>query len=231
MRREKLLAFLEGVPFLGSIYVLWRQRRMMSVYPHLVCRRGITRICIEGAPRSANSFAVRLFGVANDVHIGHHTHSILNVRRALRYGVPVLILIRNPLDAIASSCVYHDRDTEGVDREVSSWILFYRYVERVRDRVVLADFATVVDDFNSTIEAINSKFGSEFNLVDDVEAASQRVFEDIQEYSARIGEKAGQVPLPTAGRGQAKAHYHALLSQHPRINVAQDLYNRLVART
>mgnify|MGYP005847309039 CR=1 FL=1 len=203
---------------------------MMAVTPHLVCRQGVTRICIEGAPRSANSFAVRMFEVANDVHIAHHTHSILNVWRALRYGVPVLILIRNPLDAIASSCVYHGRGAKGVDREVAAWILFYRYVGRVRERVVLADFETVVGDFNAVIEAVNRKFGTQFRLVEDVGAARQQVFEDIKKYSAQIGERDGQVPMPTAEREQATATYRALLLRHPRLAVARELYDRLVAR-
>jgi len=231
MVRGNLRAFLENGPFLGSLYLLWQQHRMMSVHPHLVCRKGVTRICIEGAPRSANTFAVRLFRVANDVHVAHHTHSVLNVRRALRYGLPVLILIRDPLEAIASSCVYHDRGPEGVDREVTAWLLFYRYVERVRERVVVADFETVVGDFNSVIEAVNRKFGTRFHLVEDVEAARQRVFEDIRAYSAKIGEKSGQVPMPTAERGWAKAYYRALLLQHPRLRAAQELYDRLTLQS
>lgn len=226
--KETVRAFLEDAPFLGSPYLLWKQRRMMSVYPHLVCRKGVTRICIEGAPRSANSFAVRMFKAANDVHVAHHTHSILNVRRALRYSVPVLILIRNPLDAIASSCVYHDRGPEGVGREISAWMLFYRYVEWIKGRVVLADFERVIGDFNAVIEAVNHKFGTQFRLVENVEAVRQRVFEDIKKYSAQIGEGSGQIPMPTAERKQAKARYRALLLQHSRIRAAQELYDRLV---
>lgn len=197
----------------------------MKAYPaDHVCKKGITRICIEGFPRSANTFAGRLFYFANKVPIGHHTHSISNVKLALRYGIPVLILIRNPIDAIASACIYRKRS---IDEEVSSWISFYQYVERVKDRVVLADFELVISNFNSIIESVNSKFGTDFYLVEDLEAAEEQVFEDMREYAARLGRGVDKIPMPTAEREQTKAKYRSLVSQHPMINIAQDLYTRI----
>ena len=175
---------------------LLMQRRMMRTYKaRLVRRRGITRICIEGFPRSANSFAVRLFRSANDVPVAHHTHSTDNIQLALDYGIPVLILIREPIHAIASACIYRK---QSVDSEVSWWLLFYQYVEQVKDRVVLADFQQVTGDFNSVIASLNDKFNTDFSLVEDLEAAREQVFEGIKEYAARLGRGGRQDPYASS---------------------------------
>ena len=109
------------------IYLPWKRRRMMRRHPvDHICQKGVTRICIEGYPRSANTFAGRLFHLANPVPIAHHTHLINNVKLALGYGIPVLILIRDPADAIASACIYRK---QGVDSEVSWRLSFYQCVE------------------------------------------------------------------------------------------------------
>jgi len=204
---------------------LLMQRRMMRTYKaRLVCRRGITRICIEGFPRSANSFAVRLFRSANDVPVAHHTHSTDNIQLALDYGIPVLILIREPIHAIASACIYQKR---GVDEQVDSWISFYKWVERVRHGVVLADFEQVIRDFNWVIRSVNGKFATEFNLIRNLEATKQKVFEAIQDDAARRGKGFERIPIPSKKRQQAKAEYVSLLSRHPEANVAQALYARI----
>jgi len=210
---------------LGPVYLRRVQQRLLARNPPWrVCRKGITRLCIEGFPRSANSLAVRLFCFANDVPVAHHTHSLNNVRLALAYGIPVLILVRNPLDAIVSACIYSKRSVGDV---ISSWISFYKYLEQVRDRVVLAHFDVVISNFNLTIVSVNKMFHTGFSLIEDLEAATERVFEDIRAGASRDGKGADKIPIPMPEREQAKAEYRLLVSQHPGIAGAQDLYDRL----
>src|SRR5437773_4880663 len=66
-----------------------------------------TEIVIEGFPRSATSFAVAAFQMAQDhtVDIAHHTHSPSQVIEAVRRGIPTLLLVREPEDAILSHVV------------------------------------------------------------------------------------------------------------------------------
>ncbi len=50
-----------------------------------IVKKDVTDICIDGYPRSANSFSVRMFQQANpDTHIAHHTHSIANIQKAIK---------------------------------------------------------------------------------------------------------------------------------------------------
>ena len=63
-----------------------------------------TDIVIEGFPRSANTFAVTAFELAQErpVTVAHHLHAAAHVVRAAQAGVPVIVLVRAPEDAIAS---------------------------------------------------------------------------------------------------------------------------------
>src|SRR2546427_7470725 len=55
-----------------------------------------TDILIEGFPRSANSFSVAAFRLAQGppVEVAHHTHAPANAIAAFRRHIPALILIR-----------------------------------------------------------------------------------------------------------------------------------------
>ena len=63
-----------------------------------------TDLCVEGFPRSANSFTVSAIQSAQpqSLSVAHHTHVPANAIRATRLRIPTLILIRNPGDAIIS---------------------------------------------------------------------------------------------------------------------------------
>src|SRR5918999_5771267 len=61
-----------------------------------------TEIVIEGFPRSANSFAVAAFARAQGrkPKIAHHVHAPAQVIAAARAGIPAIVLIRNPEEAV-----------------------------------------------------------------------------------------------------------------------------------
>ena len=201
----------------------WRELRLRRSYkPWLVCRRGITRLCIEGYPRSANSYAVRMFRSANDTPIAHHTHSTENIGLAIGYNVPVLALIRDPVAAITSASLYRKKS---LDEEFARWVDFYMYIERVLDDVVVADFREVVKDFNSVIGALNSRYGTEFSEVSDITAAETDVFRDIHDFCELRGKGVDQIPVPMTERERAADERRALVREHPRLREARGLYD------
>lgn len=60
------------------------------------------KMCIEGYMSSANTFFAYAFYKENNVKIGHHQHVVAQVRRALKNEIPTVIMLRKPLDAVAS---------------------------------------------------------------------------------------------------------------------------------
>lgn len=61
-----------------------------------------TDIVIEGYPRSANTFAVAAFEIAQGKpsKIARHTHAIAQLKRAAALKLPTLVIIREPEQAI-----------------------------------------------------------------------------------------------------------------------------------
>ncbi|ABC64534.1 hypothetical protein [Erythrobacter litoralis] len=142
-----------------------------------------TDIVFEGFPRSANTYAVVAFETAQQrpVTIAHHTHAEAQVLEGARLGIPVVVLIRRPADAIASLRVMERFDP---DRALDRWIAFHRAVLRVSDRVVVADFETVTSDMGGVIDAVNATFGTRFDRCDDSEAGRTAVFAQIDAINA-----------------------------------------------
>ena len=61
-------------------------------------------IVIEGFPRSGNSFALSAFAYAHPDcdNIATHLHVAANVMLGVKYGVPVMLMLRSPVDAVKS---------------------------------------------------------------------------------------------------------------------------------
>lgn len=174
-------------------------RNLISVYPslYLNLRRawhpaGIigenTELVIEGYPRSGNSFAEAAF-VASQVTprvLAHHSHAAAQVLEAARRGLPCLVLLRDPLEAGRSLCIHHDglftpRQT------LSEWIRFYSHIEPKRDAIILARFVSITGSFGAVIAAVNSKFGTDFDLYDPAALSTAEVFKRLDATSRERG--------------------------------------------
>jgi len=190
-----------------------------------------TDLCIEAYPRSANSTAVRLFRIANPgAIIAHHTHTTANLSLAVRHDIPALVILRPPLDAICSSIIYagHSRP----DGEILHYVIFHEWVANHSDYLALADFATVLTDFNVPIGRINRRFGTTFSLLADVKAAMALAQSDIRDrYKSRANRTVTNMPLPSEERARMKETWREAVSQHPLFSEACAWYMVLHTRS
>lgn len=138
-----------------------------------------TELVIEGFPRSANTFAVVAFTKSQDrdVAIAHHLHAVAQVKLGVRQGVPVIVLIRRPEDAIRSLKVIFRQRARNSALKV--WLRFYEEVEPLRSHVVIADFARVISDFGAVIDEMNAKYGTSFGRFEASPESVQAVFDEI----------------------------------------------------
>ena len=169
------------------------------------------------------------FNYIFSIGVLHHTHSTNNIELAVGYGIPALVLIRNPIDAIASLCVY-DRN-QNVDDAILRWIRFYRWIEQRLDKVVLADFELVTRNFNRIISLINDRFNTDFNPLEDLRAAEEEVVQQIRERDSWKGvEGTGmrKIPIPNPEREKLKEGILPAVLQHASISTAQNLYTSLI---
>lgn len=122
-----------------------------------------TEVVIDSYPRCASSFAVAAFRLAQEpraVAIAHHTHMPAQVLEGARRGLPTLVLIREPLPAVASHLVY--RPTLSPMSALRGFVRFYAPVEPVLDALVVATFDQIVGAYGAVVERLNDRFGTTF---------------------------------------------------------------------
>jgi len=201
-----------------------RKRRNRPVKP-------TDQIVIDGFPRSANTFSSRAFLLENpQAAVSHHMHAPANVLLAVRYGLPTIVVVRTPVDAVMSEVIREPR--KRLRRGLLEWNSFYGTVLPVLDRVVVADFDTVTSDYAVVIEEVNRRFGTTFVAYHNTPESDEAVFASI-EAGARSRGKTGsrletQVPRPSRERGDRKDALEAEL-ERPELRPLLDRANALYA--
>jgi hypothetical protein len=187
-----------------------------------------TEIVIEGFPRSANTFAVVAFTQAQGarpIRIAHHLHAEAQVLAGVERKLPVIVLIRQPEDAIRSlKIAFPDQDE---NRMLRLYLRFYRAVERVRDHVVIAEFTRTTSNFGSILRQVNEKFGTDFAMFENSETSVRDVFDSISAINAAGHSKSNLIARPAAHKEQAKGTI-ALDLDPARLGQAQQLFAKLV---
>ena len=155
-------------------------------------------IVIEGFLRSGNTFSVAAFTVTNDprMHVGRHLHGAPHVLRAVRFGLPTVVLIRQPADAVASYLVR--RPTLTPDDALREYLDFYRAAWPARHGFVVALFDQVTRDFGKVMAAVNARFGTSFAPYEPTEANRTEAFRLVEEMNRR--ECRGEVVETHVGR-------------------------------
>lgn len=148
---------------------LFRMPRLARLVAHADARtrrslpNRATEIVIDGFPRSANSFSLVSFLSANpDVRISNHLHSPLSIYGARRFDLPMIMVIRNPREAVRSYIQFVERVTP--ESAIRMYVGYYRAALPFIDDIVVADFPEVITDFASVVQRCNQKFGTNFAL-------------------------------------------------------------------
>lgn len=121
-----------------------------------------TDIVIDGFTGSGNTFAFAAFSVAQTqpVKIAHHIHAPAQVTAALRYNVPVLIVIRQPEQAVTSIL---SRIRSITTRQVlNAYIRYHESLLICQEQLVIADFEDVTGNFGEVIRRVNETYGTRF---------------------------------------------------------------------
>jgi hypothetical protein len=214
---------------------LWDAAMRVRPEKRATLARPDTAIVIEGFLRSGNTFSVAAFQLANgtELHVGRHLHGAPHVLRAVRLGLPTVVLVREPRDAVLSYLVR--RATLTPYDALLEYIDFYRTAWPVRDGFVVGPFDVVTRDFGSIIEQVNERFGTSFRRYDPTPENEARAFEIVEEMN-RL-ESGGEVlethvGRPSAERVRRKEELRALL-ERPRtvrkLGEAEELYEQYVA--
>lgn len=203
-----------------------------------------TDLLIEGFPRSANSFAVSAFRLAQRkarkiarrearrtnraesspgrLRIANNLHVPAQVIRAASWGIPTLVLIRDPKDAIVS---FQIRDGIPTALALKYYASFYETVEGYRNSFVLGRFEEVTTDFGAVVERVNARFGTAFapfeHTKENVAAAFARI-DKVYRKNYEENRIEAVVSRPSSGRKEMRRALEGRL--------LDPAYKRLLAR-
>jgi hypothetical protein len=146
-------------------------RNRIGVYPNIFLPifgwhekhpiKSSSDICIEGFMSSANTYFAYCFEKSNTVNLAHHTHLFAQVKRATYYKIPTVILVRNPIDAIAS--IKCRKPLLSTNYLIKYYITFYRNILTLPTELfITAKFTTVILNYNQVIDQLNQQFNTSF---------------------------------------------------------------------
>ena len=146
-----------------------------------------TELLIEGFPRSASTWCRAAFQVAQGrpVRLASHIHLPAQVIRAVKLGVPALVLIRDPREAVASAVIREPYAS--VTAHLKRYLVFYQSLEAYRHGFVVADFQEATSDFAAVIDRLNARFGTGFQPFAGAEADIAAVNRLLDQRHARFG--------------------------------------------
>ena len=183
-------------------------------------------IVISGFPRSANTYTVRSFLDLNPgITIAHHEHSIREMRYGIERALPVLVLVRSPLDAIASYLEFNPRGTVG--QAIEYYARYYRAALQGREALVVSDFDTVTQRTNEAINAVNARFGTQLALFRTDEQRA-RVHTRMRTVAAQFDIPANQQAFPDASRASNRdTSLRTRVQRHRRFGAAGEIYAKV----
>ena len=162
-----------------AIYLPFARLRYPGPSPKVVDRE--TRFVIDGYTRSACTFAVYAFQLAQPVpvRLAHHLHAPAQLIAAARRRIPAIVVIREPEGAVLSQVV---REPHVSIR--SGLVAYARFYERLMPYArsfVAGEFREVTNDYGAVIRRVNERFGTAYVEFDPTPENVERCFDLIGE--------------------------------------------------
>lgn len=142
-------------------------------------------LVIDGYPRSANSFSMTGLGLLlPEQRLFGHTHSVHTLAVAVRRGIPTILLLRDPDEAVSSYSQMVDGMT--LKFAYNSYARFHKSLERLKHEILIVSFATATRDLARVVPEVESRFGVELGQPRLVEDLDSLVFAELEETNRRL---------------------------------------------
>jgi hypothetical protein len=184
--------------------------------------------CIEGFPRSGNTFAARYFRQFNPgVRIAHHIHLPAQLLLAIRYGVPRILLVRRPRDCVLSMLVAYD-GVVGPDLALRNYISFHRCLLPHLDEIPVCPFDELIAAPEEMVRRLNERFGTGFGSRRLTEADAAGLKREMLRSAERRGTATRNIHVPTAEKEERKLHWAEAVDNHRLLGHANAIHDRLL---
>lgn len=186
-----------------------------------------TQLCIEGYPSSANSFCYHLFKcLLPELNYSHHTHSFANISLALKYNIPSLILIRNPLDCISSRVARFENNAQYC---LIEYLDFYQRVQKVMssEHILLIEFGEMINQTEEVLLAFDKHLIWETKS-ENTEELIKRAKTRMKNSQQKLGKRMDNVSLPNKERQAKKNEIKQKVKSFPEYKLSEDIYHSLI---
>jgi hypothetical protein len=153
----------------------------------------------------------------------------MQIVRATQLGVPCAVLIRDPLDAIASLLIMSERTLPSW-MAIRGYASFYRRVGGLRRRVVLVSFPDVISDPFIVAKRLNQRFDTDFQVPSADGEAKKRALESLRRANLQGERRESALTMPARGKEEQKPRVLAQLRAEPRLADLRSLHDSLVAQ-
>jgi hypothetical protein len=211
-----------------AAYCAWSRR---FTERHVVDRA--TDLVVEGYPAASNSWVREAFQLTQPgIRVASHLHSAAHVRRAVRLGIPTVVLLRPPVESVASLMARYPERAYRPRTELARYRRFYGDIAKLSDQVVLVRFDDAINSLGNLVEALNRKFSSSFRPIDDSPELKAQVFAILDHWSRQVASDDFEVvtPRPSAARAEAIATAKAAIqgAGGRQLAACQKVYDSLI---
>jgi hypothetical protein len=142
-----------------------------------------TQILIDGYTRSASTFAVVAFQLAqpSPVRVARHLHAPAHLIAAANHHLPNITCVRPPEPTVLSQAI---RENVPIPLAIWSYARFYERIYPYRESLLIAKFDEVTNDFGAVIERVNNRFATNFAVFKHTDENVQQCF-DFIDYRTR----------------------------------------------
>jgi hypothetical protein len=156
------------------------------------------------------------------VRLAHHHHVAAQVKRSVALGIPTLVILRNPIDCVAS----RTQDAPWMTGPVfDQWLRFFQAAETRRDALLLLSFESVTGDPGSAVKRLNARFERSF---ESAFPKPEQVFSHMDEAYAGASPGDERNPnRPDPARTEARNRSRHVAASHRLAAAAVALYDRL----
>jgi hypothetical protein len=188
-----------------------------------------TDLHLTGFPRSANTYCFNITNVAfPELHIVTHIHTIASIKLAMRFNVPTIVVVREPVAACCSFLIALDRPVtpRRIQRVLKDYIDYHQFVLEHRRELRLMRFEDVVRSPEFVIREVLATLGATMSDEDVEEKAreGQRIAEGKEGKKSTMGSS-----MPKKERMEVKAGIQPAVESHFLCEQAISLYEQLLS--
>jgi hypothetical protein len=106
-------------------------------------------------------------------------HAPAQVIQAARLGIPVLVIVRRPKDAIVAWKMTHP--SLGLRQLLRGYVRYHHFIRPHVGECTIATFGQVTSDLGAVIGRVNGRFGANFEKFDHTKENAERVFKILED--------------------------------------------------